>query len=155
MCQYGWTALDITVDLILCHYFQHWFYLNIILKLFLSLHWCIWYHVTFFLPSYYTMSKTCDHFTASGKHVWNCVSACSPVVCCKYPVYDALCASSSNITAFSGSSYHIDMLKCETFHTLTYWSNSKVELALLWHCLGFFFVCFSCRQRCYGVAMIQ
>lgn len=140
---YGETLIgSINVLWILCFWFHCWFSSlslfsvlilskwNAILKLLLSLYLCIWYYCCFyyFLLSSYTMSKTCDHFTASGKHVWNfaCMRACMVVpvylqfkhmysLYCKY-LQRFLCQQIRH-HSFSGSSYHIDMLKCETFQT--------------------------------------
>lgn len=74
-------------------------------------------------------------------------------------ILDAFCAAPADITlpSFSGSSYHIDMLKCKLFHTASDESNSRLKLALPWQCFGFvlFYFCFRCEQCCYGVAMIQ
>lgn len=49
-------------------------YPNVILKLWMLLYLCIWYFCWVLQPCF-TMSRTCDHFTASEKHVWTSVSA--------------------------------------------------------------------------------
>lgn len=138
----------------------------------MSLYLGIWYHCCFFFSlSCYTMSKTCDHFTASGKLVWNfaCVGVCMDVpvylhfrytysLYCKYIyryiyIHNAFCASRSNFIAFQGLPIILMCWNVNFPHSIPTKSNSKLKLALPWHCLGFF--CFSCRQCCYGVAMIQ
>lgn len=67
-----------------------------------------------------------------------------------YKIYDDFCASRSNFIAFQGPiiliCWNVNFLHVPS-------SNSRLKLALPWHCLGFF--CSGCRQHCNGVAMIQ
>lgn len=108
----------------------------------------------YFVLTCYTMSKTCYHFTASGKHVWNlaCVCLC---VCVCYNLYCKYQRCSLHSSS-SGSSYHIDMQKCElsTHHPPSWRSNSRLKNMLCHGTTSAFIFCFGCRQRCHGDAMI-
>lgn len=154
---------------IICYYYIFLFQLSVInaltckyyFKVILSSYLCIWFHFSPRLLSCYTMSTTCDHFTASVKHVRACWCAC---VCQRICIlekktrrlyhkdYDAFCGrKNKNTVAFSGS-YHIDMLKCELFpHTASLIKSSRALPAIAPPRLSGS----ACRQHWYGAAVPQ
>lgn len=89
----------------------------VILKLWMPLYLCIWYFC-WFLQSCFTMSRTCDHFTASEKHVWTGVSVADQAF-----VNTTLQCQHIQHQIIPGLSYHIDTLKCELHQ-----SNSRQSL---------------------------